>query len=236
MVKIWFLGIAKLSVVGCLFLHVNLAGAGGPNWDEGQTFNSQDASKIQYLCTLNMEDAFKELKRPGYLTNRSFADKTIHAAFDPRRMEAIDFSLKLLMEPLTEVIEGQSLARVRDFNLVKLIFEAFPAEAVPRLLTLYRYGDGITRGNIIRVAGGIDGGVPIDSLLIEALDDKFPAVERNPEQFCEPLRVCDLAYSQLVLKFKIRRVLRTINPFHNEFTRDYHINILKSLLASHHYN
>ncbi len=74
------------------------------------------------------------------------------------------------------------------------------------------------------------GGDVIRLLLIEALDDDTSCEDRLPETVGEPLRICDVAYNQLVLRYNIKGVLRTIGTVHNLEAREYHIQKLMDLL------
>ena len=112
----------------------------------------------------------------------------------------------------------------------KSILEAFPDESVPALRALYRRGDALTRGNIVRSSGGIPGGDAVRDLLVGALEDKSFCEAASPESVGEPLRVCDAAYNQLVLRYRVKGMLRTIGPAHRVEIRDYHIGILKTKL------
>jgi len=98
------------------------------------------------------------------------------------------------------------------------------------LVSLYERGDAVTKGNIIQAAGNMAGGGEIRKLMIRALDDTSAYEEENPDSPGEPLRICDVAYNQLVLRYTITNVLRTISPLHSIATRDYHIAILKGML------
>jgi hypothetical protein len=95
-----------------------------------------------------------------------------------------------------------------------------------------RYGESgtVTKGNIIQAAGSVAGGQEIRRLLTQALDDSSVYEEENPDAIGSPLRICDLAYNQLVLRYNIRNVLRTISPSHSIKNRDHHIGILKGVL------
>ena len=46
----------------------------------------------------------------------------------------------------------------------------------------------------------------------------------------EPLRICDVAYNQLVLRYNVKGVLRVIGTIHKIDVRNYHIEKLKALL------
>jgi hypothetical protein len=83
---------------------------------------------------------------------------------------------------------------------------------------------------MIRVLGGMPGGKKIETVLMEALDDKMFCADDDPEESGLPMRICDVAYNQIVLRCKVKGVLRTIGTGHKLEVRNYHIEILKDLL------
>jgi HEAT repeat protein len=119
--------------------------------------------------------------------------------------------------------------RAKDLYIGKKMFEVFPGEAIPKLLKLYETGDATTRGNVIRVSGNL-AGPEITALLVNALDDKTFCDPEDPEVEGLPMRICDVAYNQLVLRYRIKNVLRTIGPIYRPENRDYHIAVLKGRL------
>jgi hypothetical protein len=195
-----------------------------------RSFTLEKETKIMSLKSQKTRDAFDGLKDVEFLANRDLAYKGIYTAFENRRAGAIDLARNYLKLPVTEYVDGRRITRVREFNIAKKIFEVFPDEATPMLTTLYNKSDEITRGNIIRASGGVSGGPAIKQMIVQALDDKSFAEDEAPDMLGEPLRVCDIAYNQLVLRYSVRNVLRTITTAHDIETRDYHINILKDLL------
>jgi hypothetical protein len=195
-----------------------------------KSFSPDKESKIQVLKSRKAREAFDGLNDVEFLTNRDLTYKAIHTAFNNRRAEALSIAENYLKLSLTEFADGKRITRVRKFNIAKKIFEVFPDEGAPILINLYNSGDEITRGNIIRASGEVSGGQQIKDMLIKALDDKSFAEDETPEMTGEPLRVCDMAYNQLVLRYKVMNVLRNITEAHDIETRDYHINILKGLL------
>lgn len=219
--------IVMCGVLSCSAFWFNPSFAGEPRPEVNQAFSQEEEAKVQGLKSLRTQAVFEELKKPYFRSRKSLSYKALYTALEPRKAEALDTAEKYLKEPLMEVMDGQRINRVRDFNVAKMVFETFPDDAVPRLLTLYRNSDGITRGNIVRAASGISAPA-VDSMLIESLDDKTAAEEEAVEQVGEPLRVCDTAYNQIVLKYGVRKVLRTISPAHKIAIRDYHIGVLKS--------
>jgi len=194
------------------------------------TFDAQKEAEIQELPNLPLSTAFEKLKGIDYFVNEAFLHKGIFKAFEFKKKEAIDLAINYLKLPVKEIIDGKSVSRVDDFHVAKKILHVFPDEAIDSLSEIYSTGNAVAKGNAIRVSGKMAGGQAIRSLLIEALDDKTFCEERYPEISGEPLRVCDIAYNQLVLRYMIRNVLRTIGTAHRIEIRDYHIDILKSRL------
>jgi hypothetical protein len=226
-----FISIALIWTFAFISLFYHPAEAAEPQRPNvKQSFSQEKESKVQALKSLKTREAFDGLKDVEFLINRDLTYKAIHTAFENRRAEAIGQAQSYLKLPVTEYVDGQRITRVREFNIAKKIFEVFPDEATPMLTTLFNRSDEITRGNIIRASGGVSGGPAIKQMLVQALDDKSLAEDQTPDMAGEPLRVCDMAYNQLVLRYSVRNVLRTISTGHDIGTRDYHINVLKGLL------
>ena len=230
MIKDKRITIAILTVSFLVFLNA-VVGAEEPTRPAvDNTFDSKKEAKIQELTSLSIREAFNRLKGIDFFVNEDLLHKAIFSTFKYRRKEAIDFGINYLKLPVREIIDGKLVSRGDDFYVAKKILHVFPDGAVDSLLDLYSTGDAVAKGNVIRVAGKMAGGQAIRSLLIEALDDKSFCEERYPEMLGEPLRICDVAYNQIVLRYMIRNVLRTIGTAHRIEIRDYHINILKSSL------
>ena len=226
-----FISIAFIGAFAFILLLYCPAEAAEPQRPNvNKSFSQEKESKVQALKSRKTKEAFDGLKDVEFLLNRDLTYKAIHTAFKNRREEAIAHALNYLRLPQIEYVDGQRITRVQDFNVAKKIFEVFPDEATPILTTLYNRSDEITRGNIIRASGGVSGGQQIKDLLVQALEDKSFAEEETPEMSGEPLRVCDMAYSQLVLRYAVKNVLRTISQAHDIETRDHHINLLNDLL------
>lgn len=142
----------------------------------------------------------------------------------------MDYVQIYLMQPLPEAVSGESETGEKDFLLSKRIFETFPEDAAPVLGALYNSGDEVTRGNTIRAAGKVAGGQETKRLLTEALGDRSSYERLAPDDMGEPLRVCDMAYNQLVLRYSIRNVHRIIGPANTIEVRDQLIDMLKGIL------
>jgi hypothetical protein len=127
-------------------------------------------------------------------------------------------------------VRSKVVSRQTDIYIARKIFQVFPEDATKKLTMLYDRGDAITKGNVIMASGSVAGGPTIRNLLIRALDNKIFCEEQTEETLGEPMRVSDVAYNQLVLRYGIKDVLRTIGPSHSIEVRDYHIALLKGIL------
>lgn len=190
--------------------------------------SAENEKKIRELKNLAPGKVFERLKDADFWTDGALLHKAIFATFENKKKEAIDLAMGRLKLRPTEMVDGKVVRRTVDLYLAKKILGVFSDEAVGGLLKLYKDGDAVTRGNIIRIGGELADNAAMRSLLISAMEDKTSIEDKDPELTGEPLRICDLAYNQLVLKYKIKDVLRTIGTGHGIETRDYHINALKS--------
>jgi hypothetical protein len=205
--------------------------AGEPNRpDVKKYFDFEKETKINEVMNLKSQQSFEKLRDIEFLMNDDFLHKTIFKAFDHRRADGINLAINCLKLPDTSATGARVSGKVSNFYIAKKILEVFPDDSIPRLLNLYKTGNAITRGNIVKASGMIAGGQSIRMLLINALEDKAFSDPEDPELDGPPLRVCDVAYNQLVLRYRIKNVLRTIGTGLSTETRDYHINILKQKL------
>lgn len=132
--------------------------------------------------------------------------------------------------PSIDIVDGVRVKRMKDFHIAKKILHQFPEISCEQLLLFYYCGSPSTKANVILAAGGLADQQQIYDMLINALDDKTVCENDKSEFDGEPLRICDLAYNQLVLNLQITGVLRTIRTDQNIDQRDYHIDMLKKQL------
>ena len=182
------------------------------------------------LAEISAVRALDTLKGDEFIHDAALSRQAVLRAFGHRKAEGIALALKQMTLPVLKSGEARAQSRVDDFVAAQSILEAFPDESVPALRALYGRSNALTRGNIVRGSGGIPGGDAVRGLLVGALEDKSICEEASPESVGEPLRVCDVAYNQLVLRCRVKDVLRTIGPGHRVEIRDYHIGILKTKL------
>ncbi|OEU63864.1 MAG: hypothetical protein BBJ57_00695 [Desulfobacterales bacterium PC51MH44] len=192
-------------------------------------FDPQKEARIESLVARFLPDCFEQFKQVDFFVNKPYLYKGIFTAFNQRRDQSIGYAVNILRRPVKEMIDGKLITRGKDLYIAKKVFEVFPDESTDMLLTAYKGGDPITKGNIILASGNVVG-ILIRSLLIDALNDKTTCQDIHVEMVGDPLRICDVAYNQLVLRYKIKNVLRTIGTVHRIKIRDYHISILKKIL------
>jgi hypothetical protein len=196
-----------------------------------QALEAKREAAFEKLKNLSVEEAFAELEHGELPADERFPGKAVSAAFEHRKKEAIALSIENIRQPALKMTDGKLVSRSDDFHLARKVLHAFPEESYNSILSLYGKTDPITKANMIRVLGGMPGDEKITNLLIAALDDKMFCEEEHPEMSGEPMRICDVAYSQLVLRCKVKGVLRTIGTGHKLELRNYHIDVLKDLLS-----
>jgi hypothetical protein len=226
--------IASILVM-CLLLG-SLAASAKPKEPERPAVNHRfDATKeatIERLSHLSPGEAFGRLKGSDFLVDTAMLHKGIFTAFEGRTAEAVELALDHVKLPLVKVVDGKPTTRTDDFYVAKKILQVFPDEAFDSLLELYANSPPPIRANVIRVLGEMAGNQEIKSVLINALDDTSLCERKHLEESGIPLRICDVAYNQLVLRYEIKGVLRTIGTVHTIEQREYHIDVLRNLLAS----
>ena len=203
--------------------------------DVNYILDTKKEKAIQGLEGLSIPQAFKRLKSVDMLTNEMFLNRAVFYAFQHRQKAAVALALNAMKQKTYQQSKnGVVNSRGVDVYVSSKVFEMFPDKAIGHLLKLYQHGDPITRSNIVRASGEIANHQSIRQLLITALDDKGVIEEEEQIESVGyySMRVCDEAYNQIVLKYKIKSVLRTISPAHKIETRDYHIEKLKQILQN----
>jgi PKD repeat protein len=195
-----------------------------------KTFSPEKEARISQLRYFSLEETFQELRDVAFLLDKDYLHKAIFTAFTDRKMGAISYTLDYLEHPEKAVIEGESVLQPSGFHVAKEILRAFSDDALPALVRLYYSARPPIKRNVIRVLGRMPGEQVVRNLLIKALEDKSICQEEDDDVAGDPLRICDEAYNQLVLRYMIENVLRTIGPVHRIEVRDYHINRLKGIL------
>jgi hypothetical protein len=193
------------------------------------SFDFEQEARIQEMAGFTPGEVFESLKETDFMVNENLLNKSVYKALGHRKKAAVDMALDKLRSPVIRRIGGETVSRHADFIVAKKILEVFPDKAANRLPGLYSRGDITTKINVLNVSGRIAGEGAIRNMLLKALDDgTFSDSEEDQEEVAGmPLRICDIAYNQLILRYKIKNVLRTIGTVHAIEIRDYHIEVLK---------
>lgn len=234
--------IGSKTVVYCIMICVILSCLDTPviakklvQPDVNYILETKKEKTIQGLEGLSVLQVFDRLKSVDILTNEKFLNKAVYYGFQHRKEAAVAFALNAMKQPTYQQSEDVAvISRGIDVYVSSKVFEMFPDETIDPLLQMYQNGDPITRANIVRASGAIVNHQSIHQLLLIALDDRgFYEEKERIESIGNPMRVCDHAYNQIVLKYKIKSMLRTISPAHKVEIRDYHLEKLKQILRNH---
>lgn len=179
---------------------------------------------IQEMRTLSADRAFQRLSDADLFYDERSLEGGILQAFAQRREEGV----RLAMVQIQQRRKSKDGEGARYFHVAKKILQKFPEESAGLLLNRYKNGDPEIRGNVVRVIAGMPQSEFTQTLLRKALEDHSFCEEDSPEIVGEPLRVCDVAYNEIVAHYSIRNVLRTIGTGHRVEVRDYHIEQLKT--------
>jgi hypothetical protein len=196
---------------------------------KGAVSFSEHPGGVGELAGLPPGKAFEFLKADEFVHNAAAARAAARAAFTGRQAEGVALALGQMPLPVIEKTDTEMRNRVRAFLAARRILEAFPDQSVPALRELFSRSDSVTRGNILQALAPL-ANEPMRQFLMEALADKRFYGDENPPPGAEPMRVCDLAYNQLVLRWRTTGVLRTLSLTYSLAVRDYQIAELKKRL------
>lgn len=188
--------------------------------DEDIILTGKQKADIAKIKTLSPVDAFNRLAENRYVLNPELSKKAIAEIFADAKEQAVDYALSIVQSHTQKKEKAK-------FITAKKILSEFADKSIPKLLSLYPQTDNTINANVITAAGPLAFDSDIRNMLIDALDDKNEVLDDNPELVGMSLRICDIAYNQLVLNLDIKGVLRTIGTGMSDDVRDYHIEILK---------
>jgi len=190
------------------------------------SFSASKESEIDVLKALSVTNVIDKLKEITFIVEEDYLNKSIYVAFSNRSQEAIDAALDLLKLPREQIVENKKIDRTKELFVAKRILQVFPNESMARISAIYQEGSATMKSNLIEALGNM-ADLQARNMLISALDDKTFFEKADPENIGEPMRICDAAYNQLVLRYMMPDVLRTIGSVHPLEQRDYHISVLK---------
>ena len=187
--------------------------------------NADQEASTEQLAARSESDAFETLTEDRFVVEDAYLNKAVFRAYKQRQGQGVALAV--------EHLKRRAPGAKKRFHVARKVFEVFPDAASETLPALYNTADVTTKANIIRVSGKI-ADERIRTLLVSALNDRTPLdeEEENPELAdFPPLRLCDLAYNQLVLRYRVRGPLRAIGVVHRVAARDANIEILKGKLS-----
>ena len=179
--------------------------------------------RISKLSTLSLTNCFQELKKNEVLSDKDFSNKTAYACFKARKSQAFGYILDRLNQP-AQLTDGETVIPNYDLYAAKAVSIVFASDAEELLVDTYRNADDLTKANILYVLGQMSG-TQAKNLLIEALNDQSVYEETSEEFEGIPLRICDMAYNQLRLRYadELVDLPRTISKVTRIETRDDYI-------------
>jgi hypothetical protein len=193
-----------------------------PNVD--QVFSPEKEERISQLAEFSVQTVFENLKGPDFTAEEEYLNKAVQRAFNGRNAEAVQLALGYVKSgQIQKMPDGP-----QQLYVAKKVLEVFADEALESLLDLYGSGGPKVRRNVIYVVGQMAGGEPVRALLIHALEDTSSCEDVLEETIGDPMRICDVAYNQLVIRYRVQGVLRAIGTSHSIMVRDHHIGILKN--------
>jgi len=187
-------------------------------------FGTEQEQRLNELERLDLKSVLEELTSPAFFSEEEYLDEAIYRSFNYRVSDAVAFMMRFVHSTQTAGEGGRSL------YIAKRVFQVFPNDSLGPLLDLYSMSGPRVRANVIYAIGQMSGDPAVRSLLTEALYDESICQEMTAETVGEPLRICDVAYNQLVIRYKFDNMLRTIGTAHALDVRDYHIDLLRAKL------
>lgn len=191
-----------------------------------------DSKKIDIndLSGKDVPQVMEEIKKEESGVTDKDLDSAVSELFSGNQEEAIGSAINVLRSPRIQLLDGRRFDHTSDLRVARTILYKFNDKAMQKLESEFNSGNAELRGNIIKVAGQMSDEERISPMLLSALDDKSYCEKEDPELEGEAMRVCDHAYNQMVLRYHIKGLLRTIGPIHRVEVRDSNIKKLKGLL------
>lgn len=187
--------------------------------------------KISEMNELSAPQILDELEDDNFVSDDDLMIDAIAGSLGNKEEQAVNEAIERIRTFNRKRFDPAAARyRPRKFYSAKKVVNFFADVSADKLIKLCDDKDPFVRGNAVNAAGELSDIPPVKNRLIKALDDKSASEEQTPETFGWPLRVCDMAYNQLVLYENIENVLRAIGTGLAIEDRNYHIDILKQKL------
>jgi hypothetical protein len=215
-------GIVLLTFLNCVYAAIEPTRP-----DTSPVLSAKDEAKIKALKPVSGKEGINQLRKTALMVNDDFLNKAIGVMFAGKNSEAVDEAINVLKQPRVQVANNKRVDRTDEFFVAKKVLQVYSDLSMPKIAALYKEGNPTVKCNLLEALGNMEGNAPRD-LLLSALDDKTECEEMdNDESVGPPLRICDIAYNQLVLRYMPEGVLRTIGTMHKVEQREYHIEVIK---------
>ncbi|NLF15949.1 MAG: hypothetical protein GX595_01645, partial [Lentisphaerae bacterium] len=165
----------------------------------------------------------RRLQSPDLLADATRLRLAARAGYERRPAAALAMATGVLADLAATPIAEDGPTRIRQsegWAVARAALAAFPEAAVPRLIECYETSDAVTQGLVLQALGAIPDSGTVDEVLLAALEDRQPCARAGGEEFGEPMRLCDVAYNQIVLRHGIRGVQRVLGASHRTAVRD----------------
>jgi hypothetical protein len=199
---------------------------------EQQTLSAAEQQKISNLDNLTVPQILDELDDPNITTDENLMNNAISSSLEDKEQTAVDEAINRIKTDELKRTDPNSYRKARNFYVARKVANYFADVSANKLVDLYKDKDPYVRGRAVKSAGELSDISSVKTMLTKALDDKSNSEDKDAEMEGQPLRVCDVAYNQMVLNENVTGVLRTIGNGLAIEDRDYHIGILKDKLKT----
>ena len=220
-------------IVGFLliFVYAGLVGSKEPNPPNvSKVLTPKKEARILQLEKVSVEQCYEQLKETEFLLDDDFSSKAAYRCFKNRKQVALRLAIDKLKKA-QYTLEGENIVYNDDLYAAKIVSKVFSTDAEVLISNEYKKSTAQTKANMLMVLGQMSGN-RARAILIEALNDQSAYEEDYPGMEGIPLRICDMAYNQLRLRYadELVDMPRTIgNPDRIE-KRDFYIDDMKRRL------
>ena len=198
----------------------------GPGSD--RTLSPAKVKKIDQLAAMPIPEVFTILRSPEFLDEEEYLNKAIYTAFNHRSEQAVQFALGYVRSTQLKKIPTGT----QDFYIAKQTLQIFPDQSWKACLIYTAAGGPKSEEMSSKCSVKWTADNPSGMYWSTPWTTRPFARAIQPESTGEPLRICDVAYNQIVIRYKIKNVPRVIGSIHAIDMRDHHIQILKDMLAA----
>jgi hypothetical protein len=192
-----------------------------------QAVSSAQSQRILQIKDLTVPQIFDGLEDPNITADEDLMNIAISTTLEDKQDQAVDEAINRIKTDEMNKADANSYHKATNFYVARHVVNYFADVSANRIVNLYNDKDPHVRGRAVKAGGELSDNKSVKNMLVKALNDKSDSEDNIAEMEGNPLRVCDVAYNQLVLNEDVTGVLRTIGTGLPISDRDYHIDILK---------